>query len=104
MKSDSPLTERNWPKRRAALSALFDMQSYKVACALLALQSRELVAMQREPAGSISPKELQALAMAARKAQEVGRVALGEVVETSQMTLDLRVIYDDKPAPEDHPD
>jgi hypothetical protein len=85
----TPLTERNWPKRRAALSAQFDLNSYKVACALLALQSRELVAMQRDPAGSIKPGALLQMALSARKAQEIGRMALGETTDRKQLDLDL---------------
>lgn len=97
MKKESPVTERNWPKRRAALSASFDLNCYRVASAQLALQARELTAWQREKAGSISARDFNLMAQAVRKAQETGRIALGEVVESAQMEMNLRVIYDDKP-------
>ena len=84
-----PTTARNWPKQRPKLSAQFDLDSYKVARAFMALQSRELVIMQQQKAGSINQRDLNQMAQSLRKIQEMGRMALGETTDRQQLELNL---------------
>jgi hypothetical protein len=84
-----PITARNWPKQRPKLSVQFDMNCHKVAGALLALQSRELMAMQQQKAGSLNQRSMLQMAQSIRKIQEVGRMALGETTDRQQLDLDF---------------
>lgn len=84
-----PVTVKTWAARRATLSTGFDIECHRIAQALLALQSRELAALQREPPGRISQRDLNQMAQAIRKVQEVGRMALGETTDRKQLELNL---------------
>jgi hypothetical protein len=57
--------------------------------ALLALQSRELMAIQQQKAGSLNQRSLLQMAQSIRKIQEVGRMALGETTDRQQLDLDF---------------
>ena len=84
-----PTTAKNWPKQRPQLSAQFDIECHKIARALLAVQARELAAMQQQKAGTLSQRALLQMAQAVRKIQEVGRMALGETTDRQQLDLDF---------------
>lgn len=84
-----PTTPRNWPDQRPKLSTQWDIDCLKVARAFLALQARELQALQQQKAGSLSQRALSAMALSIRKMQEVGRMALGETTDRQQLDLDF---------------
>ena len=84
-----PTTARNWPNQRPKLSTQWDIDCLKVARAFLALQVREMQAMQQQKAGSLSQRDLSHLALSVRKMQEVGRMALGETTDRKQLDLDF---------------
>lgn len=84
-----PVTDKTWPKQRPKLSTQFDIDCLKVARAFLALQARELQAMNQQKAGSLSQRAMSAMALSIRKMQEVGRMALGETTDRQQLDLDF---------------
>jgi len=84
-----PTTARNWPNQRPKLSTQWDIDCLNVARAFLALQVRELQAMQQQKAGSLSQRDLNHLALSVRKIQEVGRMALGETTDRQQLDFDF---------------
>jgi hypothetical protein len=84
-----PTTPRNWPDQRPKLSTQWDIDCLKVARAFLALQVRELTALQQQKAGSLSQRGMSAMALSIRKMQEVGRMALGETTDRQQLDLDF---------------
>lgn len=84
-----PTTARTWPDQRPKLSAQFDIDCHKIARALLAVQARELNALQQQKAGSLSQRAMLQLAQSIRKIQEVGRMALGETTDRQQLDLDF---------------
>lgn len=86
----NPVTDKTWPKQRPKLSTQFDIDCLKVARAFLALQVRELQALQQQKAGSLSQRAMSAMALSLRKMQEVGRMALGET--TDRQKIDVSVI------------
>lgn len=99
-----PTTDRNWPKQRPKLSTQFDIDCHKIARALLAVQARELSALQQQKAGTLNQRALLQMAQAVRKIQEVGRMALGETTDRQQLNLDfdppdIRLVVVDAPAP-----
>lgn len=97
-----PVTDKTWPKQRPKLSTQFDIDCHKIARALLAVQARELAAMQQQKAGTLSQRALLQMAQAVRKIQEVGRMALGETTDRQQLDLpfdkmpDVRLVIVDK--------
>lgn len=97
-----PVTDKTWPKQRPKLSTQFDIDCHKIARALLAVQARELAAMQQQKAGTLSQRALMQMAQAVRKIQEVGRMALGETTDRKQLDLpfdkmpDVRLVIVDK--------
>lgn len=97
-----PVTDKTWPKQRPKLSTQFDIDCHKIARALLAVQARELAAMQQQKAGTLSQRTLLQMAQAVRKIQEVGRMALGETTDRQQLDLpfdkmpDVRLVIVDK--------
>lgn len=84
-----PTTLRNWPDQRPKLSTQWDIDCLKVARGFLALQARELTALQQQKAGSLSQRSMSAMAVSIRKMQEVGRMALGETTDRQQLDLDF---------------
>lgn len=97
-----PVTDKTWPKQRPKLSTQFDIDCHKIARALLAVQARELAAMQQQKAGTLSQRALLQMAQAVRKIQEVGRMALGETTDRQQLDLpfdkmpDVRLVIVDE--------
>lgn len=84
-----PTTPRNWPDQRPKLSTQWDIDCLKVARAFLALQAREMTALQQQKAGSLSQRAMSAMAVSIRKMQEVGRMALGETTDRQQLDFDF---------------
>jgi hypothetical protein len=82
------------PKHRKKLSEQFDLDCYKMARNFIVIQNRAIAAML---AGKAVPsyKEMNQLILSMKKAQEMGKCAFGEIIESTQMKLDLRVVYDD---------
>lgn len=88
------LTEKTWNKQKAKLSVQFDLDCYKIARAFLAIQSRAILNMQNGEF-DLTQKEMNQMILSMKKAQEMCKCAFGEVIEATQMKLDLRVVYDD---------
>lgn len=92
------ITERTWEKKKAKLATQFDIQCYRTAVAMLALQQRELVALQKIQAGKVDQLEMIRITKAIKDIQHVGRLAIGEITESKQYEFDLRVTYGTPPA------
>jgi hypothetical protein len=84
-----PISTGTWPKYRPKISIEFDIDCLMVARGFLALQARELTALQQQKAGSLSQRGMSAMAISIRKMQEVGRMALGETTDRQQLDLDF---------------
>ena len=91
------VTECTWEKEKGKLATKFDLQCHRTACAILALQQRELMAMQRKEAGKVDQLELNRLTKTLKDAQSIGRLAIGETTESKQLEFDLRVTYESPP-------
>lgn len=82
------------PKHRKKLSEQFNLDCYMMARDFMVIQNRAIAAMlDGKPA--LSYKEMNQLILSMKKAQEMGKCAFGEIIESTQMKLDLRVVYDD---------
>lgn len=78
-----------WQEKRADFSEQFDANCYELARELIAIQRRELQELQKKPAGSLSVTAINKMALAARKSQELGRMALGETTDRKQLELNF---------------
>lgn len=78
-----------WREKRTALSEQFDEECYRLARHLVALELREVLALKKRDAGMIGAQTLKEIALAARKTQELGRMALGETTDRKQLDLDF---------------
>jgi len=92
------ITERTWEKKKAKLATQFDIQCYRTAVAMLALQQRELVVLQKIQAGKVDQLKMIRITKAIKDIQHVGRLAIGEITESKQYEFDLRVTYGTPPA------
>lgn len=92
------ITERTWEKKKAKLATQFDIQCHRTAVAMLALQQRELVALQKIQAGKVDQLEMSRITKAIKDIQHIGRLAIGEITESKQYEFDLKVTYGAPPA------
>lgn len=85
--------KKKWREHRDALSELLDMEFFAVTREFLSIQ-RGVIRRIREnikenPSAPVSQQSMNYLAQSLRKAQEIGKIALGAPIEKKQIEFDF---------------
>lgn len=85
--------KKKWRGQRDALSELLDMEFFAATCEFLSIQ-RGVIRRIREDLkensnAPISQQSMNHLAQSLRKAQEIGKIALGAPIEKKQVEFDF---------------
>lgn len=85
--------KRKWREHRDALSELLDMEFFAATREFLSIQ-RGVIRRIREnlkenPSAPVSQQGMNHLAQSLRKAQEIGKIALGAPIEKKQIEFDF---------------
>ena len=81
--------DKSWREKRTELSEQFDEDCFELSRELIALELREVQALKEREPGLVGFNTLKEIALAARKTQEMGRMALGETTDRKQLDLDF---------------